>query len=457
MNSKIVFPVFLFSLLLISAGIDLNNLANYASQGQPNYITKDNTAGNPITDKGATLGRVLFYDKKLSVNNTIACASCHKQQFAFGDTACQSIGVTGAFTTRHAMRLINARFADETRFFWDERAVSLEDQTSKPIQSHDEMGFSGQNGDPGLDSLIAKMTQITYYPTLFSFVYGDPAITETRIQKALAQFVRSIQSFDSKFDAGLAQAGNLNAPFQNFTAQENQGKMLFLAPPNAGGAGCQGCHRAPEFDIDPNTRNNGVISMAGNATGMDLTNTRAPSLRDIFNPAGMLNGPLMHTGSFGSVSQVIDHYNLIPFNPANTNLDPRLAGPASNLQLTQAQKSALQAFIKTLSGTNVYTDPKWSSPFDANGNLVSNLTGIASYHDINFNLYPNPAQDYLQVDIKDGNYTLRIMNPDSREVMEINIHSSKTIDLTSLDRGILLVEITDNSSGRRSVKKVIRN
>jgi cytochrome c peroxidase len=88
-------------------------LDNYAAQGKPAYVNKDNTAANPISDKTATLGRVLFYDKNLSVNNTISCASCHKQEFAFGDTAISSVGVDNGRTERHSMRLINTRYANE--------------------------------------------------------------------------------------------------------------------------------------------------------------------------------------------------------------------------------------------------------------------------------------------------------------------------------------------------------
>ena len=106
--------------------IDMNNLANYANQIIPSYITKDNTGGNTISDSKATIGRVLFYDKSLSVNNTVACANCHQQKFAFSDTALVSSGVSGGITARHSIRLINSRFAAENKFFWDERAISLE-------------------------------------------------------------------------------------------------------------------------------------------------------------------------------------------------------------------------------------------------------------------------------------------------------------------------------------------
>jgi cytochrome c peroxidase len=347
-------------------------LENYAAQGKPVYVNKDNTAANPITDKTATLGRVLFYDKNLSINNTIACASCHKQEFAFGDTATASLGVENGRTIRHSMRLINTRYANEGKFFWNERAASLEAQTTMPMVDHLEMGFSGQTGRGNLTSLITKLGGIGYYKELFKLAYGDATITEARMQTALAQFVRSIQSFDSKYDVGRAQVANDGAPFPNFTAQENAGKNLFLAPPIfngnseriGGGFGCQGCHQAPEFDIDPNTRNNGFIGVIG-SNQTDLDNTRSPSLRDILNAAGVANTPFMHTAASTTIRQVLNHYNTIAANPRNTNLDARLKpnNIGQNLQMTPAEIDAMVAFLHTLTGKEVYTNKKWGTPF----------------------------------------------------------------------------------------------
>jgi cytochrome c peroxidase len=352
--------------------VDLNNLANYANQTVPTYITKDNSALNPISNKGATLGRVLFYDKKMSSSNTVSCSSCHKQSLAFGDDNVASTGVNGT-TGRHAMRLINTRFAVESKFFWDERAASLEIQTTMPIKDHGEMGFSGTNGDLNFNALITKLSAINYYKELFKFVYGSEEITETKIQFALAQFIRSIQSFDSKYDIGRAAAPNDGANFANFTTQENQGKNLFLTAPTfntsgirtAGGLGCAGCHRAPEFDIDPNTGNNGIIgTIAG--TGIDITNTRAPSLRDLVKIDGTTNGPMMHTGVITSLQQAIGHYGTINIAPGNNNLDQRLrpGGVGQQLNLTAAEVNSVIAFLRTLSGTDVYTNTKWSNPFN---------------------------------------------------------------------------------------------
>lgn len=348
--------------------LDLTSLHNYAGQTAPTYITRNNTPGNnAIANGAATLGRVLFYDKRLSRYDTLSCASCHKQEFAFSDTDTASTGVAGT-TGRHAMRLINARFSQEAKFFWDERAASLEAQTTRPIQDHVEMGFSGTNGDPAFADLVTKLSAISEYRVLFAQAFGSATITETLVQRALAQFVRSIQSFDSKFDTGRAAAGANNVNFANFTASENNGKALFLSPPNQGGAGCAGCHRPPEFDIDPNSLNNGVITSL--TTTPDLTNTRSPSLRDLVGPTGQPNGPFMHDGSLATLADVINHYAAIPGN--NDNLDNRLRRPGGQVQtlnLTAQQRSDLVAFLATLTGSAVYTDEKWSDPFTPTGEL----------------------------------------------------------------------------------------
>jgi cytochrome c peroxidase len=362
--------------------IDLAALPNYANQQVPAYILKDNTPDeNPISDVGATLGRVLFYDKRLSRNNTVSCASCHQQAHGFSDSSIASTGVAG-MTGRHAMRLSNEKFGNESHYFWDERVTFLENQITDPIRNAIEMGFSGAGGDPAFSDLIAKLSATQEYPVLFKLAFGSSTIDEAGIQDAVAQFIRSIQSFDSKYDAGRAFAVD-SKPFPNFTASENNGKQLFLAAPSQGGAGCAVCHRPPEFDIDPNSRNNGVITAIGGGT--DLTNTRAPSLRNLARPTGQLNGPLMHNGAFTTLAQVIDHYAAVPGD--NANLDPRLqrpGGAVQTLNLTAQQRLDLEAFLLTLSGNALYTDPKWSDPFRADGTItLTNVPGAAPAQALN--------------------------------------------------------------------------
>ena len=362
--------------------IDLAAVPNYANQGQPAYIRNDNTPDeNPISDFGATLGRVLFYDKRLSRNNTVSCSSCHQQAHGFGDPSTASTGVAG-LTGRHAMRASNLKFGTESNYFWDQRVTFLEDQIIDPIQNPVEMGFSGAGGgDPSLSDLVAKLSATKEYPVLFKLAFGSSTVTVTGIQNAVAQFLRSIQSFDSKYDAGRGLALDTN-PFPNFTASENNGKQLFITAPSKGGAGCAVCHRPPEFDIDPNSRNNGVIAAIGGGT--DLTNTRAPSLRNLVRPDGQLNGPFMHNGAFTTLAQVIDHYAAIPGD--NPDLDPRLrrpGGAVQTLDLTAQQRLDLEAFLLTLSGNALYTDPKWSNPFSPAGTItLKNAPGPS----------PTPAQ-----------------------------------------------------------------
>ena len=449
--------------ILISGTINLDDLFNYETQNIPSYITKDNTPEtNQINNEITTLGRVLFYDKNLSENNTIACASCHQQAFAFSDPLTSSVGLNGGNTGRHSMRLVNSRFSNEEKFFWDERATSLENQVTQPIQDHIEMGFSGTNGDPDFNELIAKLSAIDYYQTLFDFAYGNSTIDEDKIQRALSQFIRSIQSFDSKFDEGFVQSPNLNAPFPNYTPQENLGKQLFLNPPPNGGAGCAGCHAPPEFDIDPNTLNNGVIGVIGSTTEVDLTNTRSPSLRDLVNPDGSLNGPLMHDGSMTSLIQVINHYNSIPNNPANINLDNRLQRPGNQTQqlnLTINEKSALEAFLKTLSGSDIYTNEKWSNPFDEEGN-ISIVGGQLSINENSFEksitVFPNPVETDMSIQLETGNYTTLIYNLQGKTLYKKKIFGNESLNLQTLTKGIYLLLIKDNESSKVFKKRFIK-
>ena len=355
--------------------VDLAALPNYARQPKPDYILLDNTPLgpepsvmlNPITNTGATLGRLLFYDKRLSRNNTVSCSACHQQSHAFSNPAIANVGVAGK-TERHSMRLVNARFS-EPFFFWDNRAPTLESQTTQPIRSAIEMGFSGSNGDPDFAALVAKLSALPEYQLLFATAFGSPGIDETRIQKALSQFIRSIQSFDSKYDAGIAVAHGAALPFPNFTESENRGKQLFLNSDTApgGGAKCALCHAPSEFS-NSSTANNGVIAAIGGGT--DLTVVSSPTLRELVNPSGQLNTPLMHNGAFTSLAQVINHYAAIPAD--NPKLSPLLKqnGVPQTLNLSPQDRLDLEAFLLTLSGNAVYTDPKWSNPFRPDGTIT---------------------------------------------------------------------------------------
>lgn len=387
----LILSVFLFTSMRT---IDLSNLYNYANPNIPSYITYytngNNTPNdNQITNEIATLGRVLFYDKQLSLNNTISCGSCHIQEFAFGDTAVVSTGFNGELTTRHAPRLVNLSYNFRSEIFWDSSVDRIEMQPQRTLANSIEMGFSGTNGQPTLDSLTNRLSQIDYYKTLFEFAYGDDEITIDRLNKSLAQFVRSMVSFDTKFDEGLlANEGDAFTDFPNFTNQENEGKFLFISPfpqivnpetdpdhPPVEFFGCSSCHRNPHFGFVSfiGGGNNGVIGVAGNPFAIDITINRSPTLRDLINLQGLENGPFMHNGSLKTIEEVMEHYSFIPNNPANTNIHLFLGGRVSHdhfMPMSDQQVMAVKAFLNTLTGSDVYTNPKWSDPFNNDGTIT---------------------------------------------------------------------------------------
>ncbi len=451
--------------------IDLNSLENYANQVIPPYITKDNTPPeNPITDKGATLGRVLFYDKKLSVNNSISCASCHQQEAAFSDTEPVSFGVNGT-TTRHSPRLINLRFGEETKFFWDERAVTLEALIFEPIEDHIEMGFSGTNGQPSLDSLFNRLSAENYYQELFAFAFGDTEINQERIEKAIAQFMRSIQSFDSKYDEGRIAVANDSVPFTNFSTSENLGKKIFLEKPVfddfghriAGGAGCAQCHNPPEFDIDPESGNNGIVGVFGSTNEKDFSITRVPTLRDLTDDSNTAFGGFMHNASMGEISKiygVIAHYNSIPDVTDNPNIDKRLVpnGHPQQLHLTASESIGLAHFLKTLKGKDVFINPKWSNPFDENGNLNMiplTTTSVDNTSKETILLYPNPVDTELSIQSDIDFDEVQIIANNGRLIQRKSINSNRPIDLSQLTAGLYFLVFKNHSTQQVYSQKIM--
>ncbi|WP_405414600.1 cytochrome-c peroxidase [Maribacter sp. Asnod1-A12] len=333
---------------------------NYANILLPNFFfdnevrNEDNTpANNQITDNGATLGRVLFYDNNLSINNTISCASCHIQEHGFADPSALSTGFDGDLTSRNSMGLANARFYENGRFFWDERAASLEEQTLIPIQDLVEMGMT-------LPELEAKLTELDYYSILFTNAFGDETVSSERVALALSQFIRSMVSYESKFDEGLAQVNDIDDNFPNFTNSENRGKQLFISNQTR----CFDCHATNVF-VGDDARNNGLDATftdlgVGGITGNnnELGEFKVPSLRNI-----ALTGPYMHDGRFETLEEVIEHYNSGVQN--NPNLDNRLTqgNNVRRLNLSDNDKQALVDFLNTLTDDDFITDEKYADPF----------------------------------------------------------------------------------------------
>ncbi len=331
---------------MLAAGLSYIGLpAHYANAGNP-VIAADNTpANNAITNAGATLGRVLFYDRRLSRLDNVSCGSCHVQATGFADTARLSRGFAGGLTGRHSMGLANARFYNGGRFFWDERAATLEAQVLQPIQDTTEMGLT-------LTQALVKLRATPYYAPLFTAAFGSADITSDRVARALAQFVRSLVSTDSKFDRAFA--GGVAPNFAAvFTPQELDGLNLFNGPV----AGCARCHGT-----------NAHISDAVHNTGLDPTITdigagqgrfKSPSLRNV-----AVRAPYMHDGRFATLEQVVAFYDSgVQPNPA---LDPRLRTPGGapiRLNLTAEARAALVAFLRTLTDSTMLTAEKLADPF----------------------------------------------------------------------------------------------
>jgi cytochrome c peroxidase len=350
-----------------------NSLYEYANIDLPAHLRTnqvnnlDNTPrNNEITNAGATLGRVLFYDKNLSANNTISCASCHQQAFAFSDPEQFSTGFAGGKTGRNSMSLLDASYYRNGRFFWDERAASAEMQASMPMVHPVEMGMAD------VDAVVEKLKTIGYYPELYQNAFGSPTIDSVRTVQAIAQFVRSLVSYRTKYDDGRANfAANQNinnTNFPNFTALENQGKQIFFGQGN-----CNRCHSTETFTM-PSAKNNGLDAVSedngvGTITGIRNQNAlfKVPSLRGIAESA-----PYMHDGRFKTLAEVVEHYN--NGVQAHPNLSPEMRGGGGRggggnvrrLNLSQTQKQALMAFMETLSDTGIANDPKFSDPFVTN-------------------------------------------------------------------------------------------
>lgn len=326
----------------------------------------DNTpTDNPTTVEGAELGRYLFYDKRLSANNTISCASCHHQKNAFSDPVAKSIGYEGEETSRNAMSVVNMRW--QPKFFWDIRANTLEEQVLMPIQDHIEMGMT-------LEETVDKLKKIDIYPDMFMKAFGSEEIDADKISKALSQFVRTIISQDSKYDEALA-----NGPKKVFTDEEFLGFELFfrhvdpdptgktnLPGSDTRGANCGDCHNSVLLTLNTITNNGLDEEYADNGYG-DINTAekwkatfKTPTLRNI-----ELTAPYMHDGRFATLEEVIDHYDLHIKEHDNLDYQIKEAGNyfPRKLNLTNSEKQALIAFLKTLTDYKLISDPKYSDPF----------------------------------------------------------------------------------------------
>ena len=324
-------------------------------------------ADNPLTQEAVQLGRRLFYDERLSGDNTVSCSTCHLQRLAFTDGRARSVGVSGKMLEFNSMSLANLMWGSQ-HFFWNGRADSLEEQALIPIQHPDEMA---QN----LDELVDELEADEVYPGLFRSAYGK--VSAENIARALASFERTLISADSKYDRYLRGELRLDG-------EEELGRKLFMAHPDAKvsqrGGNCIDCHSQfltsgfnAKFD---GFSNNGLDTEAMLKPGLQAVTGQAadrgkfkvPTLRNI-----ALTAPYMHDGRFSTLEQVLNHYNegirisdtLSPLIMEADNQPQDAVTTSVSLNLNEEEQRAIIAFLHTLTDQNFIAEEKFSNPFDA--------------------------------------------------------------------------------------------
>jgi len=284
---------------------------------------------NPMTREKIELGRLLFFDKRLSANNTIACASCHIPELAFTDGQSVSSGIHHLQGGRSAPTAINRGFSKAQ--FWDGRAATLEDQSIGPFANLIEHGFTSH------DELIKKINSIKGYKKLFSDIYGINKLTKENVGRAIASFQRTLVSGNSPFDR-FDYDGDQKA----ISESAKRGKILFFDK-----ARCNLCHMGTNFS-DEKFHNIGV-GWDGNALDLgrynvtkdvkDLGAFKTPTLREISKTA-----PYMHDGRFATLEDVIAHYN------KGGVKNPFLDNQVIPLNLSRSEIKDLVAMLRSLEG-----------------------------------------------------------------------------------------------------------
>jgi cytochrome c peroxidase len=321
---------------------------------------------NPLTNEGVELGRMLFYDTKLSKDNTISCATCHQQSRAFTDGKVVGEGIRGQKMDRNSMSLVNMLWSTSHKF-WDGRAANLEDQALQPIENPKEM-------DLKLNELLIRLNSDSVYKSKSKSAFNTNEIREEHVAKALAQFQRTLISQDSKYDKFLK--GELQ-----LSEQEQRGMQSFFTHPDPSvelrGSNCGDCHRNfltdgfnDGFDgfannglEDDENLEDGLYAVTKNP--LHKGKFKIPSLRNI-----TLTAPYMHDGRFNTLEEVLDHYNENIHMSSTLDI---LIREASNefrepddpiaLKLTEEEINDIIAFLKTLTDSTFINNEKYSNPF----------------------------------------------------------------------------------------------
>lgn len=330
------------SILFVFATILLFSFVWYQEGlfNSPDYFPKPiyNFKNNPLKQQTVDLGRALFYDPILSKTNTISCASCHSPYVAFTHVDHDlSHGIFDSIGTRNSPALMN--LAWQKSFMWDGAITNLDMQSLAPISHPLEMGSS-------IDSVVYRLKNTKLYPSLFERAFGDSNITGERTLKAIAQFMVTLVSANSKYD-------KVKRKEMTFSEQEEKGYRLFLQH-------CNSCHTEPLFtngdfannglSIDPQLKDIGRARITQNPR--DSFKFKVPTLRNI-----EFSYPYMHDGRFKRLGEVIKHYG--SGNLKGTTLAPELR---NGILLSSDQRVDLTAFLLALSDKDFLFEPKFGYP-----------------------------------------------------------------------------------------------
>ena len=293
---------------------------------------------NPLTKEGFELGRKLFYDGRLSIDNEHPCSSCHEQNGGFGTFQHDlSHGVFDSHTDRNAPVLFNLAWS--TSFHWDGEFSSLKDEAAQPINGHIEMGET-------FEGIINKIKSDKDFQERFKKVFGYPFIRPENILKALAQFTGYMVSADSKYD-------RYKKGITSFTAQEDRGYQLFKT-------NCASCHKEPMFTdysfrniglpIDQHLKDLGRLRITGNKE--DSLKFKVPTLRNVY-----ISSNYMHDGRFNTLLQCINHYR--SGVQQNSTVDPLVK---NGITLTSNETNDIAVFLRTLTDSTFLKDTRFQQP-----------------------------------------------------------------------------------------------
>lgn len=322
----------------------------------PFFPPMDIPPDNPTTVEGVELGRLLFWEKALSADSTMSCGTCHMPDFSFAEPTAVSTGITGAQGTRNAMALVNMGWAP--RFFWDGRAGTLEEQVLEPIPHPDEMNLAWSEA-------TARLAADDDYARRFATAFGTTEVTAELVSKAVAQFLRTMVSADSKFDRWRrGQTDLTELEFLGYQIFNREGGDPEVVTGGQFGGDCFHCHGEAGLQFtDYLFHNNGLDAtfsadpgLAGiTGSALDSGRFRTPTLRNV-----ALSAPYMHDGRMASLEEVLDHYNSggVP----SATIDPFMKYSSGGLMLQPVQKEALIAFLHALTDTSFASNPAFSDP-----------------------------------------------------------------------------------------------